>query len=161
MLCGLFRKNSRLPSAASAGFSYTATAFLYIGFYILCTERVPDFFRDLFQPAKSSMNFNVLVIMHRFFKRHAQGTLLLICLMKIIQRRSKRVGKAKRAHRMTSVNCRGGHGAHAPLPTLRRYRRFGSFALTVCTTKIAVRSIGAVLFSARLNRIAPSSDDST
>jgi len=43
----------------------------------------------------------------------------------------------------------------------RRYQRFGSFALTVCTTKAAVRSIGAVLFSARLNRIEPSSDDST
>jgi hypothetical protein len=46
-------------------------------------------------------------------------------------------------------------------PRERRYQRFGSFALTICTTNVALRSIGAILFSPQLNRIAPSSDDST
>ena len=32
---------------------------------------------------------------------------------------SCRVGKAKRAHPLASCNYRGGHGARAPLPTLR------------------------------------------
>jgi hypothetical protein len=50
-----------------------------------------------------------------------------------------RVGKAKRAHRMTSANCRGGHGAHAPLPTLHLAQyAIAPYRLTPAPTAVPV-----------------------
>src|ERR1700761_7224079 len=45
--------------------------------------------------------------------------------------RSRRVGKAKRAHQLHTHNKKGGHGARAPLPTLRNLNHLVSRNMTV------------------------------
>ena len=60
---------------------------------------------------------------------------------------SRRVGKAKRAHHFQSETQNGGHGARAPLPTLRNLttpsRSRGTIVSEFCIVRVALDREGA------------------
>jgi hypothetical protein len=64
---------------------------------------------------------------------------------RLLLRRNRRVGKAKRAHRSCGV-FDGGHGASAPLPTLR------SFVITLSRSDEAIHRLLADWIASLLSR---------
>src|SRR6185312_3064088 len=60
------------------------------------------------------------------------------------EREKRRVGKAKRAHHCKSIVLGGGHGARAPLPTLRIYGVFSAFSIASCSAILVCCTISSI-----------------